>query len=312
MDAAFRKILSDTDIIYELIKLFIPQLISIHNISKDDIHIEKTEFLSSDLKVKRVDVLVRISKNDYEAFLFVLIEHQSSKDFNMPFRLLDYMTRIWGSYIQDKKDEAKNKVFKYPQIIPIVLYTGKGNWTVERDIKEKIRYAKGLEEYVPSFKYLVIELSQIEKEWLLRVKGILSKLLYTLKINGKEEEAIKELEDLIEAIKELKGREVEKFFDMMKVLLIGEGVSVEKVEEIVEELRKGEVKGMIWAFEEARTAGAIEAKIEDILNIIEVRFGNVQEDIKEKVEEIKDLEKLDELFKSSLKVKSLEEFRSLL
>jgi len=69
-------------------------------------------------------------------------------------------------------------------------------------------------------------------------------------------------------------------------------------------LEEGRIKG--------RLEGAIERARNDILEILEARFGDVPEDIKEAVEKITDLKKLSELHKKSVFVKDFDEFRECL
>jgi len=62
----------------------------------------------------------------------------------------------------------------------------------------------------------------------------------------------------------------------------------------------------------AKRERKIERKVEDILNILEERFKSIPEGIKEKVEKIEDLKKLEYLLRESVTIKSIEEFRKLL
>jgi len=80
-DAIFKLIFSDKHIFFEFLQFFLPDLIQKHKITIDDISMEKTEFMSSDLKTKRSDILYRIKAKRYEAYVYVLLEHQSRRDY---------------------------------------------------------------------------------------------------------------------------------------------------------------------------------------------------------------------------------------
>ncbi|WP_422664938.1 Rpn family recombination-promoting nuclease/putative transposase [Aneurinibacillus uraniidurans] len=57
---------------------------------------------------------------------YVLLEMQSSVDFQMPFRLLFYMLEIWRDILKNTdKNEAVRKDFR------LVLYNGKQEWTAQ-------------------------------------------------------------------------------------------------------------------------------------------------------------------------------------
>ncbi len=192
-DKAFKKLFEDTFILYEFIKMFLPALVDEYGVTQESIEIQNTEFLSADLKTKLADVLAYVKTEKTEKFIYILIEHQSYKDQNMAFRMYDYTAKIWSKYIKDNYPRSRRKDFKYPQVIPIVFYTGEGRWTPAKNISDKVDYAKGFEKYTPKYEYFVVELSQLDKDWLLKVKTILSKLLYVVKV-----------EDIEEIFKELK------------------------------------------------------------------------------------------------------------
>jgi len=63
---------------------------------------------------------------------------------------------------------------------------------------------------------------------------------------------------------------------------------------------------------EGRLEGAIERARNDILEILEARFGDVPEDIKEAVEKITDLKKLSSIVRKSATVKDFDELREFL
>jgi len=85
----------------------------------------------------------------------------------------------------------------------------------------------------------VVELSQLDKKWLLKVKTILSKLLYVVKAE-EIEEIFKELK---EAINELDKDKKEKFYSYLKSLLIGSGLTPKEAQQVVDEMEEeGEEK----------------------------------------------------------------------
>ncbi len=58
------------------------------------------EYVLPDFKEKESDIVYKVplidkEKNEKEIFLFVLIEHQSTVDHSIAFRLLFYLTHVW-------------------------------------------------------------------------------------------------------------------------------------------------------------------------------------------------------------------------
>ena len=66
--------------------------------------------------------------------VYFLIEHQSTIDYSMPFRIAEYCILIMKSAIDEK--HIKNKNYKFPLVYPIVLYTGKEKWNHKKYLEE--------------------------------------------------------------------------------------------------------------------------------------------------------------------------------
>ena len=66
--------------------------------------------------------------------LIVLVEHQSTINENMPFRCLEYVTRIYEGIFSQKKRYAEN-VFKIPNPDFYVVYIGKKDLPQEQELR---------------------------------------------------------------------------------------------------------------------------------------------------------------------------------
>lgn len=95
-----------------------------------------------------------------EALVYVLLEHQSTSDAWMAFRLLGYLVRIWERWLTD---QPRTKAL--PVIVPVVLYHGAQPWSAPLaldallDIPEAVRPA--IAPHVLRFTYLVDDLSEV-------------------------------------------------------------------------------------------------------------------------------------------------------
>ncbi len=76
-------------------------------------------FISEELQQHSSDILYRLQIADEETYLYTLVEHQSQADELMPFRLLEYMVKIWRQFI------SQQKTLKLPTIYPLIYYNGK-------------------------------------------------------------------------------------------------------------------------------------------------------------------------------------------
>ena len=66
--------------------------------------------------------------------LIVLVEHQSTVNENMPFRCLEYVTRIYEGIVPIKERYAE-KVYKIPNPDFYVVYIGKKELPLEQDLR---------------------------------------------------------------------------------------------------------------------------------------------------------------------------------
>ncbi len=79
------------------------------------------------------DILYEVEQKDGKrAYLYLLIEHQSSIDPLMPFRVLNYMVQIWNDFIKQTGS------YKLPVIYQLVFYHGKTPYNGSRNIFELI------------------------------------------------------------------------------------------------------------------------------------------------------------------------------
>ena len=73
------------------------------------------------------DLLFRTTFDGDDAYLYFLIEHQSSPDDLMAFRMLRYQVRIWERHL--KTEPTTSGKTGLPMIVPVVLYQGHRRWT---------------------------------------------------------------------------------------------------------------------------------------------------------------------------------------
>ena len=77
----------------------------------------------------------------------------------MPYRILEYEIEIMKSAIEIRK--VKNKEYKLPLVILIVLYTGKKRWDAKRYLEESQETLDGVEIKAGNYNYrFKIDMSQ--------------------------------------------------------------------------------------------------------------------------------------------------------
>ena len=85
-----------------------------------------------------VQLLYKTFNNDVsweiDGKLIVLVEHQSTVNENMPFRCLEYVTRIYEGIVPPKQRYAE-KVYKIPNPDFYVVYVGKKEQPLEKELR---------------------------------------------------------------------------------------------------------------------------------------------------------------------------------
>lgn len=116
-DATFRQFLTQPEVARDFMELHLPaELRDICDLST--LKLESGSFVEDDLRQYFSDVLYSLKTTAGEGYVHVLIEHQSSPDKHMAFRLVRYAVAAMQRHL-----EAGHK--KLPLVIPVLFYTGK-------------------------------------------------------------------------------------------------------------------------------------------------------------------------------------------
>ena len=122
-DAFFKTVFSDPKSAgIELAHILGPNLAGL--VRLDQLTLESASFVDPSLRHRQSDLLFKTTLTNQKPLLvYILVEHQSTSDRWMPFRLLCYMVNIWQNA---RKQEPEQK--SLPLILPVVFYQGKQPW----------------------------------------------------------------------------------------------------------------------------------------------------------------------------------------
>ncbi|MBO0638276.1 Rpn family recombination-promoting nuclease/putative transposase [Pantoea agglomerans] len=116
-DATFRQFLSQPDIARDFMELHLPaELRAICDLST--LKLESGSFVEDDLRQYFSDILYSLKTSNGDGYIHVLVEHQSTPDRHMAFRLMRYAVAAMHRHL-----EAGHK--QLPLVIPVLFYTGK-------------------------------------------------------------------------------------------------------------------------------------------------------------------------------------------
>ena len=164
-DKSYKTLFSDPKMIRDLITGFVDEDF-IQDIDLENIEKVNKSFISESYKERESDLVLKLNLKGREAYIYFLIEFQSTPDKFMALRTLTYILLFYDDLINQK--QIKDKL---PPVFPIILYTGNETYTSAVCIEDLIELPyKRLMEYIPKFKYYKIALNEIDK-------GIYGKLI---------------------------------------------------------------------------------------------------------------------------------------
>jgi len=249
-DKGYKYLLSVKKVFVQLLKSFVNQG-WVSKIEADDVEKIDKSFILKDFREKEADLVYKVKLDDKEVFFYILLELQSTVDFQMPYRLLQYMMEIWRTILIDTdKNTPKRKDFKLPVIVPCVLYNGKDNWTVLRSFRETLEENEIFQEYILDFKYILIDVNRYSKEDLLKLSNLIAAVFF-IDQSSDYEEIYERIKILIEQLSDISPEELCLFITWMKNIIL-RGFPKEKIEEIEKIFNESkEDASMVYAVEEA-------------------------------------------------------------
>ncbi len=199
-------------------------------IREEELEKYNSSFVTNDLQNKEADIVYKMKEKN----IFFLIEHQSKVDYSMPYRLEEYRIEIIKSAIDIEK--IKNKGYEIPEVIPIVIYTRKGNWNAKLHLHsiQDERFKN-----VNLQKYNLIDINKYEKETLIDSNYLIDKMFLIQRSEG-QEEMKKTIIQAVETTKDEKDKE--KLIRIVKLTLMKQ-INKDELEEIIKS-KKGEVEVM--------------------------------------------------------------------
>lgn len=235
-------------------------------------------FVSDDLKERFDDVIWSVNWGRKQLYIYIMIEFQSEIDSFMCVRIMSYLSLLYQDLIKSKAIKAGQKL---PPVLPVVLYNGLRRWeNVALDIKDAIGPApRGLEIYLPSLRYLLIDEGSYDNRELEKAKSVVS-ALFQLERQQAPEDVRRILSTLIDWLKAPEQQGLRRAFTVWlgRVLLPGRYPG-EKIPEfndlqevhamLSETVKSWPAQWMAKGREEGREEGRKEGKALICLNMIE-------------------------------------------
>ena len=244
-DKAYKELLQKERNFLELIQSFINED-WVKGVDENCLEKADKEFVTPEFDKRESDIVYRLNLKDREVIFYCLLEMQSSVDFTMPFRLLCYIVELLREvYRNTDEKERERKGFRFPAVVPIVLYNGEANWTALKEFKKVFKSYKEFGNHLLDFEYLLIDVNSYSDEELLEVANVISSIFY-LDQKG-EVDVLQRLKDLVDIMKNMSEEEftsIKRWLINISAPLLPAGKK-EELERIIEESKPWEVENMI-------------------------------------------------------------------
>ena len=231
------------------------------------------------------------------AFVYVLAEHKSTPDHDLPLQLAGYMIQIWKRHLSQKGQGSRN----LPPIIPIVCYHGQKTWTVPSGLHEMIVGGEHPElRYLPGERYILRNLLELPFEKLSQDVGLragfiamrrealdrLTSLYEGLKGNEDLQNQVLTyilqtypdvtIDDLQRKLRQSHYKELEDVVGTIAETLIAEGKMVG--------IAEGEARGKIVGIAEGEARGEAQGRARTLVRLMERRFGVLMPDVHNRIQ----------------------------
>lgn len=171
-DRFFRRAMSDIRVAREFFMQHLPAAIQA-GIDFDTLSFHKESFIDEELKTSAADVIYSTTINHQQVYLYILVEHQSTVDKWMTFRLLRYMVRILEHHRMQFPET------NLPVVYPLIFYNGPTQYTGSTDLFALFGEHKNLAKDIFMRPFQLIDTQQIPDEELRKYQwaGILEFVL---------------------------------------------------------------------------------------------------------------------------------------
>lgn len=157
-DLMVRAVLSDPAEAASWLQTYLPDEVQ-QGLNWSTLKLAEGSFVDEDLRESESDLLYEVERlsGEESIWLYLLLEHQSTPDRWMRFRLLKYCCRIWDMHLAQRPTPSELR-----PIVPLVFYQGERSWSYSSEFAElfaaSVRHWPG----TPRFSHGLIDQSSMQ------------------------------------------------------------------------------------------------------------------------------------------------------
>jgi recombination-promoting nuclease RpnB len=156
-DQFFRTAMADKRVAHDFLKAWLPGELC-QRIDFKKLEMQPRSHINDVRQESAVDVLFKTEVEGHEAYIYLLLEHQSTPDQLMPFRMLKYMCNIIDHHLKTHGGK------KIPLIYPLVIYHGKRKYPFSTDLNDLVDAPSSLIDRYFLKPFQLIDLGQIDDD----------------------------------------------------------------------------------------------------------------------------------------------------
>ncbi|MBF0523655.1 MAG: Rpn family recombination-promoting nuclease/putative transposase [Deltaproteobacteria bacterium] len=319
-DRFFKKMFSGQDLAKDFLANYLPAAV-LGQLDLSTLETTTDSFVDDLLKEHFSDIVYRVNiRQSQEAYVSILLEHKSYQDRLVPFQLFRYMNQMW-SYIISRQPASEY----LPVIIPLVFYHGTTTWAGSTRFSSLFDTTAELRRYLPDFDYLLLDLSTMPDE---DIKGdVKTRITLLLQKHISDHELVAKLAEIASLYHEMATDpgQIEFLKTVAQYLIFTDKLTKEEITVFLDRAtsgRGGEImptvaeqfieegiqKGIQQGIQQGIQEGTLVKAREDIVEGIEIRFGQIPSEVIESIDQLSDTIVLKSLLKQAFVASSLDEF----
>lgn len=213
-DHFFRMMMSDKRVAREFFLAHLPkEVLSV--IDLNQLEMQPGSYIDDMRQESIADILFKTTIKGREAYIYLLVDHQSRPDELMPWRVLKYLCNVIDQYLKDT--EAK----RIPLILPMVVYHGKDAWNYSTNINDLVDAPRNLVDAYFLKPFNLIDLSQIEDKVL--KQNIWSGVMELTLKHIFARDMLPYLKEIVELLKYLENAGAENFVEIVLIYILDRG-----------------------------------------------------------------------------------------
>ncbi|MDR2756638.1 MAG: Rpn family recombination-promoting nuclease/putative transposase [Planctomycetaceae bacterium] len=278
-------------------------------------------------KETRADVVYRVPIRDSITYIdfFIILEHKSFDDFWTILQVFCYAARICEREFRTAEEKGLiDKSYRLPPVIVIIIHHGETQFTGSIELDKLFYDLPEIQELLPKMKAILLDLSVMDESAIPSDPNVpeLKAVLMILKVIFSKDVGVK-AKDVFEELKPYSDNPKYRYLIRLICIYLANNAQhlknqPVKLEQVIQTIvgekdmstlyelwtKEGEVKG------EAK--GKAEGEAKAIIRILTRRLELPSQPLQQKINSIRDINKLDELTDFALTCVSLEEFTTAL